>query len=250
MSTLAMPPSAPETPAPIGALSRVFGVFFSPKATFESIAARPTWIVPVILICLMQIAVVSVFSHRVGWRSMIEKQDANNSRMEGMPPDQLERAVALQVKYAPIAGYFFAAVGPFLGVAVVGGVLLGLFNGVGGGRMQLKTSLGVVSHAWMPGLIAGLLGIIILFLEDPSSVDLQNLVASNPGVLLSDSSPRWMVSLLGSLDIFSFWTMLLMAVGFHAANPRKISFGKAIGVILFAWAFYVVFKVGLTAAFF
>lgn len=115
--------------------------------------------------------------------------------------------------------------------------------------MELKGSLGVVSHALMPGFIAGLLGVVILFLADPSSVDLQNLVASNPGVLLSDNSPRWMVSLLGSFDIFSLWTMLLMAMGFHAASPKKISFGKALGVILFAWAFYVVLKVGVAAAF-
>jgi len=249
MVTPVVTSSAPETPSPTGALSRVFGVFFSPKATFESIAARPTWIVPVILLCLVQIAVVSVFSHRVGWRSMIEKQDANNSRMEGLPPDQLERTVQLQVKYAPIAGYLFAAIGPFLGVALVGGVLLGLFNGIAGTKMELKSSLGVVSHALLPGLIAGILGVVILLLEDPSSVDLQNLVASNPGVLLSDTSPRWMVLLLGSFDIFSFWSILLMATGFHAASPRKISFGKALGVILFAWAFYVVLKVGLTAAF-
>jgi hypothetical protein len=249
MATPAMSSSAPEASAPTGALGRVFGVFFSPKATFESIAARPTWIVPLILICLMQIAVVSVFSHRVGWRSMIEKQDANNSRMEGLPPDQLERTVQLQVKYAPIAGYLFAVIGPFLGVAVVGGVLLGLFNGIAGTKMELKSSLGVVSHASVPGLIGGLLGIVILFLEDPSSVDLQNLVASNPAVLLWDTSPKWMVALLGSFDIFSLWAMLLMAVGFHVANPRKISFGKALGVILFAWAFYVVLKVGVTAAF-
>ena len=249
MATPAISSSEPGAAAPTGALSRVFGVFFSPKATFESIAARPTWIVPVVLICLMQLAVVSVFSRRVGWRSMIEKQDANNSRMQEMPPAQLERTVQLQVKYAPVAGYFFAAVGPFLGVAVVGGILLGLFNGITGARMELKGALGVVSHAWMPGLIAGLLAVVVLFLEDPSSVDLQNLVASNPGVLLSDSSPRWLVSLLGSIDLFSFWTMFLMAVGFHAASPKKISFGKALGVILFAWACYVVVKVGFAAAF-
>jgi len=249
MASPAMMSSAPDAPASTGALSRIVGVFFSPKATFESIAARPTWIVPVILICIVQLGVVAVFSQRVGWRSMIEKQDANSSRLQGLPPEQLERVLEMQVKYAPVIGYLGAALGPFLGVAVVGGILLGLFNGFFGGKMQYETALGVVSHAWMPGLIAGILGIVILFLADPSSVDLQNLVASNPGVLLSDDSPRWMVVLLGSLDIFSFWTMLLMAAGFHAANPKKISFGKAFGLILFVWAFYVVFKVGLAAAF-
>lgn len=249
MASSAMTSSAPEAPASAGALSRIVGVFFRPKATFESIAARPTWLLPVILICIMQTSVVAVFSHRVGWAAMIEKQDANNSRIQGLPSDQLERVVEMQVKYAPVAAYFFAVVGPFLGVALVGAVLLGMFNGFGGAKMQYQTSLAVVSHAWMPALIAGLMGMVVLFTADPSSVDLQNLIASNPGALLSNDSPRWMVSLLGSLDVFSFWTMLLMAAGFHAASPKKFSFGKAFALILFAWAFYVVFKVGLAAAF-
>ena len=40
-----------------------------------------------------------------------------------------------------------------------------------------------------------------------------------------------------------------MAIGFSAADPKKISFGKALGTIVGVWLIYVVIKVGLTAAF-
>jgi hypothetical protein len=101
----------------------------------------------------------------------------------------------------------------------------------------------------VPGLIAGLLGILVLFLKDPSTVDIQHLVATNAGAFLSDDAPKWQESLLSSLDLFTFWSMILMGMGYNAANPKKISFGKALGTIVVVWAIYVVCKVGIAAAF-
>jgi hypothetical protein len=43
--------------------------------------------------------------------------------------------------------------------------------------------------------------------------------------------------------------MILMAFGFSAADPKKISFGKALGTVVGAWLIYVIVKVGLVAAF-
>jgi hypothetical protein len=55
--------------------------------------------------------------------------------------------------------------------------------------------------------------------------------------------------LLGSLDLFSFWMMILMAIGYSATNPKKISVGKAFGSIIAVWFIYVLVKVGIAAAF-
>jgi hypothetical protein len=57
------------------------------------------------------------------------------------------------------------------------------------------------------------------------------------------------VSLLGSLDLFSFWTMILMALGYSATSPKKISVGSAFFTVFACWALYVLCKVGLAAAF-
>jgi hypothetical protein len=132
---------------------------------------------------------------------------------------------------------------------VVAAIFLAAFNVVSGGKIGFSTSLGIVAHSWLPYLVSGLLGIVILFLKDPSTIDIQNLVASNPGALLADNSPRWLVSLLTSFDVFTFWVLVLQAVGYSATNPKKIPFGRAFGTILAVWAFYVMVKVGLAAAF-
>jgi Yip1 domain len=251
-----------ETPSPVpssatsgsdSSFGRVFGVLFSPKPTFESIVRRPTWILPLILIVVVSVGVIFTFSQRVGWRNFMIRQDQQNSRtqkqMESMTEEQRENLINTQTKVAPIFAYVAVVILPFISAVVVGAVLMLAFNLIHGTKIGFAPSLGIVSYAWVPGIIGALLGILILFLKDPSTVDLEHLVASNGGALLADDSPKWMVTLLTAFDLFAFWNMILMAIGFSAADPKKISFGKALGTVVGVWLIYVIVKVGLAAAF-
>lgn len=239
----------PEAPERVNAFARIFGVLFSPKATFESIVRRPTWFVPVVILCLLFLGVVAEFGHRGGWPSYFQKQMANNSRVQQMSPEQQQQAYEMQLKFGPRVAYAEAPIAPTLVVVILAAVFLGVFNGLAGAKLSFKTSLGIVSHAWMANVVSGLLGILIVAIKDPATIDLQNIVASNVGAFLPDGSAKWLVSLLSSIDLFSFWTMLLLAIGYGAAAPKKLSFGKAFGWILAVWFVYVLMKVGLSAAF-
>jgi len=139
--------------------------------------------------------------------------------------------------------------GTFIYAVIIAAVLMLAFNLIHGTKIKFVPSLGIVSYSWVPGIIGGLLAIVILFMKDPSTVDLEHLVASNGGAFLGDDSPKWMVTLLTAFDLFIFWNMILMAFGFSAADPKKISFGKALGTVVGVWLIYVIVKVGLVAAF-
>jgi membrane protein, antimicrobial resistance system len=247
-------PAIPPEPAPqVSSVGRISGAIFSPPTTFESIAQRPTWILPLLLISLLSIVTVFIFGQRVGWRGFMIRQDQQNSRlqkqMDQMTPEQRDKMLDQQTKIAPIFGYVGAVLGIFVAAVIVAAVLMVVFNMMTGGGIRFMTSLGIVAHSWVPALIGGLLGILVLFLKDPSTVDIQHLVATNAGALLSDDAPKWQEALLSSFDLFTFWSMILMGIGYSAANPKKISFGKALGTIVVVWAIYVVCKVGLSAAF-
>jgi hypothetical protein len=250
---MATPAIPPEPTAPVSSVGRIPGVIFSPKPTFESIAERPTWILPLILLCVVSVTVVFVFGQRVGWRGFMERQNQTNARlqkqMESMTPDEREKMLETQTKYAAVFGYVGVVFVTFIGALLVAAVLLAAFNLIGGGKIGFTTSLGIVAHAWVPGIIAGLLGILIIFLKDPSTVDIQHLVATNAGAFLSDDAPKWQESLLSSLDLFVFWYLILMSIGYSATDPKKISFGKAFGTVVGVWLLYVIVKVGFTAAF-
>jgi hypothetical protein len=247
-----MASAATPTPAPAtsdNSFGRIFGVLFAPKPTFESIVRRPTWIVPVILGCIFFMAVVAVFTQRGGWPSFFEKQAANNSRMQKMSAEDRERTMNAQLKFAPTFGYIEGVVIPPIAAVVVASVLMLVFSLSGATKVDFKTSLAIVSYAWVPWLIHGFLSILILFLKDPSTVDLQNIVASNPGAFLSDDAAKWLTALLGSIDIFAIWTLILLAIGYSVTNPKKLSFGKALVLVVIPWLFFIAIKVGLTAAF-
>lgn len=179
----------------------------------------------------------------------MQKQIESSSRTQNMPQDQKDKIIDQQTKFAPVIGYVGAVAFTFVGAVLEAAVLMGVFNMIGGSRIPFKTSLSIVSYAWVPLIIAQILGILLLFIKDPATVDIQNLVASNAGAFLSDDAAKWLAALCSAIDIFSFWSMGLMGVGFSATNPRKITFGKAFGTVFACWLVYVVVKVGLAAAF-
>jgi hypothetical protein len=239
----------PESPEEVSSLGRVVGVIFSPKATFQSIARRPTWLVPIILLCIVESCIVGVYGHRIGWRGLIEKQMAANSQFQQLTAAEQESRIQLGLKYAPPVAYVEVIVGPFLAVLMFAGIFWLIFNLAVGAKFGFKTSLAVVSYGLVPGILLSLVGILIIFLKDPSDVDLQHLVASNAGTFLSSDSSKWLVALLSSFDLFLFWEMILLAMGFNAAAPKKISFAGAFFWILGLWALVVFIRVGFAAAF-
>jgi hypothetical protein len=81
-------------------------------------------------------------------------------------------------------------------------------------------------------------------LKAPGTVDLDNPIATNVGAFLPDSTPKAVMSLAKSIDIFSFWTMFLISIGFTAVNAKKLQ-GKAFGIVLSVWAVFVACKAGL-----
>ena len=74
-----------------------------------------------------------------------------------------------------------------------------------------------------------------------------DMVRSNLGFLVERDSSKLLHSLLQSIDLFSFWSLLLFVIGFAAAAkiPRK----SAAAVIVTLWLLYVSGKAGLAALF-
>jgi hypothetical protein len=245
--------AAPQAPQSIGAMGRIIGAIVSPRPTFEDISRKPSWLVPLLVLIVLSCAVIAIFGQRVGWRAFIEKQNSQSTsmqrRMDQMTPEQRQQMVDTQVKIAPYFGYVGVIIGTPVVIVIVAAIFMGIFNATSNAGLNFKTSLGIVTHSYMPGLITGLLGILILYLKPPDQIDLQNLVASNIGAVISGDSPRWLQALGASIDVFTFWMIGLMAFGYSVARPKKITMSKGLTWIIAFWLFYVLVKVGATAMF-
>jgi hypothetical protein len=47
-----------------------------------------------------------------------------------------------------------------------------------------------------------------------------------------------------AFDIFAIWILILLAIGFAAVNPKKLSGGKAFSIVFGVFAVYVVIRTG------
>lgn len=248
MATTSMPPAqAPERES--NSIARIFGALFSPTETFRSIVRKPTWVLPIILIVLLSLTVIGIFGKRGGWRPYVQKQLASNSQFQQLTPQEQQQRIAIALKYTPPFAYGEVVVALLLAVVIIAAILMATFNLVHGTQIKYKTAISIISYAWVPGIISGLLGIVIISLKDPATVDLQNIVVANASAFISTDAARWKIMLLSSIDIFTFWEMILMAIGFGVAAPRKLTTAKAFASIFVVWLLWVAVKVGATAAF-
>ena len=243
------PGLTPEEQAPINHFGRIVGALFSPQATFQDIVRRPSWIAPIVLFSLLGLGFSWVMNQRVDWESFIRQQAEKSSRFAQLSEEQKQRALAPQTKYAPIFAYVIGLLGAPLLALILASVYLGAFNLFAGAGLRFAQSFGIAAHALLPTVIASVLGIITMLLKSRGEVDPERLLASNVAVLLPGDAPRWQVALGSSLDIFWIWTLILLGVGFAAANPKKVSTGKGIGIVFAIWAVWLLVKVGWAAAF-
>jgi hypothetical protein len=248
MAATSMPPAQAPEHEP-NSIARIFGVLFAPGETFRSIVRKPTWVLPMVLVVLLSLTVVGIFGKRGGWPSYLQKQLANNSSFQQLTPQQQQQRMAAALKYTPAFAYVEVAIAVPLVLVILAAILMGMFNMMHGTEVRYKTALSIVSYAWVPGLVSRLLGIVIISLKDPATVDLQNIVVANASAFISTDAARWKIMLLSSIDIFTFWEMILMAIGFGVAAPRKLTTGKAFASIFVVWLIWIAIKVGATAAF-
>lgn len=247
------PDAAPifdATPVQMGEASRLAGVFFEPGKTFADVVERPRWVVPLLLIILSGIAFLYAFSNHVGWERYMHRMLDNNPRMQQLAPEQRERIFERQTKALPIYSYVGTVIGTPLAFLVIAAILMGLVKGVLGVPVAFKQVFAVCCYASVPSILLRLLSILVMFLKEPDDFNLQNPFVSNPGALMDpDSSSKFLYSLASSLDVFTIWIMLLIAVGLKAAGGKRLSFAGALFAVLLPWAVWVLGRAALAAAF-
>jgi hypothetical protein len=239
-----VPPAPPEAPqAKLSAMQRVIGVFTSPSETFADIARVPTWVVPIVLLTILSIGVSATMMKRVDWRSFMEKKMSESSQWDQLSAEQKNQRLEMGTKIVPYQTYAIGCLGPLVFVLVISAIYLGAFNLFRGAGLKFNQAYSITAHACLVGLISSPLAIIVMWLKQPGDVDPEHMLASNIGEFLSGDTAKPLLKLAGSLDIFTIWLLALLALGFAAANPKKISKGAAFGIVFGLWAVVVLVKV-------
>ena len=247
MATTPIP--VPEAQASVSPFGRIIGVFFSPKSTFEDVVRKPSWLLPVALLTLLSIGVSLAINQRINWREYASQQIEKDPRAADLSADDKERRIEMGAKISPVITYVFGALGPILLVLVITLILWGSYSLLAGISTNFETSFAITSHAFLTGLVSSPLFILVLYLRQPGTVDLQNPIAANLGAFLPEDSAKWLLALGKNLDLFAIWSLVLLAIGFSAVNPKKLKGGTSYAVAFGVWGTYVLLRVGLAFVF-
>jgi Yip1 domain len=245
MTTAPMPASAPVAPsqAQISPLARVFGVLFSPKATFTDIARTPNWVLPVVISTLLSLASVIVMNQRVDWRDYISQQMDKNSQAPQLSPEQREKQLDVSIAITKYVVYGIGLLGAILFAVIVGGIMMLAYNVLAGAGAAYLQSISIAAHSLMVGIFSVPIFILVMLLRPKGTVDPNNPVATNLAAFLPEDVPKWLAVFGKSIDIFTIWTLVLIAVGFAAVNSKKLKGSKSYLIVFSVWGVMVFVKV-------
>lgn len=251
-------PTQPDE-AKIGAGSRLIGVLLSPTETFADINRRPTWVVPIVLSTLLAIAFISFFNWRVkpDWAAFLRTQLERRAERSGTEISRSEaEAQAQRIAAFPAAtAYVGAIVYPSLSALIAAYALT-----VGMVAVQSDTPFKKIFSvcAWancaVTFVVYYLVACASLMAKDRASldqIDLSNpagVAATNLGIFMPADSSPFLKSLVGSVDIFSIWLIIVLSIGLAmTSNSKRMTKGKAARVVVFWWLIFVGARAGLVS---
>lgn len=236
-----------ETIKPMNFFSRLGGVYFSPKNTFQEIGGSPRVLIPIIVLIVMGFLMSVYLVKTVDVQSAVVAQMEKAVEQGKMPKEQMEQMLPFSEKIAQIAILVLGTIGGTVSALIFAGFAK-LFSAFQGAQNKFKSLLSVTLHAMIAiSIIHSLLMILVLHFKGSADVDINNLnsaVASNLGAVMGsllseDSLPKFCMKLLEYVDVFAIWTMTLLSIGYSAVS-RKLKTSTAAAWLVAAYAIIAV----------
>lgn len=232
-------------------LKRIAEVLWAPTPTFRKIAEGPTWAVALVVLLglgaavgLVAVEKIDPGAQREMFRESLEERGLRGEELER----QVDRALEWSARFAPVAPVFGVAASA-LGYLAVALVFLVAFR-LAGGEVSYPQSVSATLHAFMPRGLAALLAVpVILSREslDPAALRRGSFLTSSPAALAPEDTSPAVFALLGSLDLFSVWSVVLLVLGFRTV--ARVSTGTASAVVGGAWLLWIALRVTMAVVF-
>lgn len=241
-------PQEPTQPA-LSEPARLIKTFTAPSETFADVKRRGGWWAPWLLVAIVSVAALVFAGQKIGYENITRQSIEHSSRaaqFDNLPPEQQERQIALAAKITQVTFYVVPVFTLIFGL-IVAAILMAVFNFGFDAQVPFSHAMGIVFYSYLPGIIAGILGIISVALNsNPEGINVRNMVASNPAYFMDPAtSSKFLYQFLGGIDVFVIWTICLIGIGFAVnSNSRKLSRGTAIVTV---FVLFIVWKLATSA---
>lgn len=206
-----------DTPARMTLPARYVGVITAPKATFQSVAAHPRWFGMLVLTTLIAAVFTALpTTTPEGQQAALDQQVRQTESFGGQVDDAQYDRMRKGVAYTPyITAASILVVGPIFAV-IIAGILFAVFNAGMGGEASFKQVFAIVASAGaISSLSAIFSGVINYFRGAAGSA---TTVAVLLPMLDEDS---FLGRLMGAVDIFLIWWVIVMAIGLGVLYRRR-----------------------------
>jgi hypothetical protein len=212
------PAAAGSTPAPMSLVARFIGVITAPRATFASVAAYPKWFGMLALTTVI-IAIFTALplTTEAGRQAAIDQQVDSMKGMGFEVTDQMYEQMQKRSSSMPYTtGISIIVVSPII-VVIIAGILFAIFNAALGGEASFKQVFTVLVHAGALSAVSTALSGVVHYFQPGSVGSVANLGALLP--MLSENS--FGAHLLGAIDLFLIWYLIILAIGLGVLYRRR-----------------------------
>jgi len=240
------PPAPPVAAAPTkNFFERLVGALFAPGETFEDIARKPDFLVPILFFVLIGYAAVFVIVPLIDYDAMFAQQE-ETIRKRNPNVSSADIAQMNRVGKAFARGAFYVSPVLQIGIfALIALILWGAFRLMGGdGRYPQAFS--ATLYAWVPQVIKSIAGAIVAKAQGSLNPEtMAALVKSNPAFLVDFKEQPVLFTLLSTLDVFTIWSIILFVFGFAAIS--RFSRAKSAAIIITLWVIVTMVRIGFAA---
>jgi Yip1-like protein len=245
-----VPPPDPQQPAPLSEGQRLLDTFIAPSKTFTDLRRNAAWWAPFIIISIVGFLFVYTIDHKIGFQKVVdnqlEMQPKATERLDSLPADKRAQAIERQVSVTKFISYGIPVIALII-YAVFAGVMYGCIKFVANADVQFKAVFALIVYSRLPELLRAILSSVsILAGVSTDSFDINNPLAVNGAYFMDPSGSPILRALIGSFDIITIWTLILVAIGIYCVAP-KVKRGTAFGIVFGWFIFTVLIKVGLAS---
>jgi hypothetical protein len=225
-------------------LSRLMGMITRPRVVFSSIASdtKGSWLTPMLALTVSAVLVV-ILSGYLKSRAAVMGEVTLPPDWQYWTPEMQENFMqAQQTAQGPMFAYVFPIIGAllslWLGWMVFSGILR-LGSTLLGGRGSMQSALNIVAWASVPFIVRDILRIVFMLAVGQA--------IASPGLSGFAEPFSFLSQFLAKVDLFFFWNITLLALGFAVIDglPK----GKALAGVVVIVLTLLFIQAGLGAFF-
>lgn len=217
-------------PAGAGLWEDFIDVLYQPSAVFDR---RRDGQFGLALLVLVVIWAVLYFALRNGLGPITDVEISRQAaamaeKNPAMSADDLASAKSAMEKFALFGAIIFIPIG-----VLITGVLLWLFAKLFDAKVIFAAAMMIATYSLVPRLIELVLSALQGLFLPPEAITSRYSVTLGIGRFLSPDTNPLVLTLLGGIDVFTIWTLVLMAIGLSVV--ARVPMARAAGAAVAVW---------------